>query len=315
MLEIISIYIELAKKVLQVCPQQSWKTQRNFLINPTSVFSLAAPQPPKVTWIISPEQAEETITCYCCCCLVAELCPTLCDPVACSLPGSSVHGISQAGILEWVAVPFFMGSSWPRSWTSVPCIGRRILYHWVTWEAQRISCLCLKAHWSTLLSSPPQISPWPEPELWDSDRRGFCSKGYLPQGHLPSVALNLPWWASLVGFPGGSDDNLPAMRKRGFSSWVGKIPWRRERLPTPVFWSGEFHGQKLGRLQSRGSKRVGHSSATKQWLSLPSHEDPSYLTNRVTFAKHLASVSVQITLVLFYSESHLLLVIWSLQHK
>ena len=51
-------YIELAKKVLQVCPQQPWKTQRNFLINPTSVFSLAAPQPPKVTWIISPEQAE-----------------------------------------------------------------------------------------------------------------------------------------------------------------------------------------------------------------------------------------------------------------
>ena len=91
-----------------------------------------------------------------------------------------------------------MGSSWPRNWTSVPCIGRRILYHWVTWEAQRISCLCLKAHWSTLLSSPPQISPWPEPELWDSDCRGFCSKGYLPQGHLPSVALNLPWWASLV---------------------------------------------------------------------------------------------------------------------
>ena len=37
---------------------------------------------------------------------VAQLCPTLCDPVDCSLPGSSVHGILQARILEWVAIPF-----------------------------------------------------------------------------------------------------------------------------------------------------------------------------------------------------------------
>ena len=35
--------------------------------------------------------------------------------------------------------------------------------------------------------------------------------------------------------------NLPAMRGPGFDPWVGKIPWRRERLPTPVFWPGEFH--------------------------------------------------------------------------
>ena len=37
--------------------------------------------------------------------------PTLCDPMGCSPPGSSVHGISQAGIMEWVAVSFFRGSS------------------------------------------------------------------------------------------------------------------------------------------------------------------------------------------------------------
>ena len=36
--------------------------------------------------------------------------------------------------------------------------------------------------------------------------------------------------------------NLPAMWRAGFDLWVGKIPWRRERLPTPVFWPGEFHG-------------------------------------------------------------------------
>ena len=36
--------------------------------------------------------------------------------------------------------------------------------------------------------------------------------------------------------------NPPAMRRPWFNSWVGKISWRRERLPTPVFWPGEFHG-------------------------------------------------------------------------
>ena len=45
-----------------------------------------------------------------CCCLVAKSCLTLCDPMDCSLPGSSVHGISQTRILEWVAIPFSKGS-------------------------------------------------------------------------------------------------------------------------------------------------------------------------------------------------------------
>ena len=43
--------------------------------------------------------------------LVAQLCPTLCDAMDCSLPGSSIHGIIQARILEWVAIPFSRGSS------------------------------------------------------------------------------------------------------------------------------------------------------------------------------------------------------------
>ena len=63
------------------------------------------------------------------CCLVPKLCPTLCDHMDCSRPGSSVHVILQARILEWVVSSFFRGSSWPRDRTCVFCIGRRILYH------------------------------------------------------------------------------------------------------------------------------------------------------------------------------------------
>ena len=47
-------------------------------------------------------------------CLVAQSCPTLFDPMDCSLLGSSVHGILQAGILEWVAMPSLRRSSRPR---------------------------------------------------------------------------------------------------------------------------------------------------------------------------------------------------------
>ena len=57
---------------------------------------------------------------------VAQSCPTLCDPVDCSLLDSSVHGILQARILEWVAISFSRGSSQPRDRTRVSCIaGRR----------------------------------------------------------------------------------------------------------------------------------------------------------------------------------------------
>ena len=52
-------------------------------------------------------------------CLVAQSCPTLCDPMDCVRPGSSVHGILQERILEWVAMPSSGGSSQPRDGTQV----------------------------------------------------------------------------------------------------------------------------------------------------------------------------------------------------
>ena len=71
----------------------------------------------------------------CFCCLVTQSCPALYDPMDCSLPDSSVHGISQARILKWVAIFFSRRSSWPRDWTWISCIGRQFLYCWATREA------------------------------------------------------------------------------------------------------------------------------------------------------------------------------------
>ena len=56
---------------------------------------------------------------------VARSCPTLCDPMDGSLPGSTVHGILQARILEWAAISFSRGSSQPRDQTQVSCIADR----------------------------------------------------------------------------------------------------------------------------------------------------------------------------------------------
>ena len=69
-------------------------------------------------------------------CLVAKLCPTLCDPMDCSPLGSSVHRDFQARILEWVATPTSRGSSQPRNRTQVSHIAGRFFTVWGTrhWE-------------------------------------------------------------------------------------------------------------------------------------------------------------------------------------
>ena len=62
--------------------------------------------------------------------LVTQSSPTLCDPMDCSPPGSSVLEPYQAGMLEWVAIPFSRGSSQPRAWTQVSCIAGRFFTVW-----------------------------------------------------------------------------------------------------------------------------------------------------------------------------------------
>ena len=72
------------------------------------------------------------------CVLVTQSCLTLCDSMDCSLPGSSVHGIFQARILEWVAISFSRGSSRPRDQTQVFCIAGRFFTIRTTREAHSL---------------------------------------------------------------------------------------------------------------------------------------------------------------------------------
>ena len=131
--------------------------------------------------------------------------------------GSSIHGILQGRILEWVAIPFFRGSSWPRDQT-------RVL-------AQLVKNLqqCRR----------PWFDSWVRKIPWRRDR--------------------LPTPVSL-GFPRGSDGKVSNCN----AGDLGLISWRREQLTTPVLWPGEFHGQRslAGYIQSMGLQRVGHNWVT-----------------------------------------------------
>ena len=118
----------------------------------------------------------------CCLCVCQSLsCVWICDPMDCSPPGSSVQGILQARVLEWVTISFSGGSSWSRDWTHISCIASRFFTVWVTKEAPSVF-RCYKhsvvgeeteAHWlptpglylpvqglayTLLLSTPSKIS-------------------------------------------------------------------------------------------------------------------------------------------------------------
>ena len=126
---------------------------------------------------------------------VAQLCQTLSDPMDCSLPGSSVHGIFQAGVLEWGAIAF--------------------------------SRQCRR----------PQFNSWVGKIPWRRDR-------------LPTPVF--------LGFPGGSDikeSTYNAAGRPGFHPWVGKIPWSKAWQSTPVFLPGESPWtEEPDRLPSIGSQ-------------------------------------------------------------
>ena len=112
----------------------------------------------------------------------------LCNPIEYSLPGSSVHGILQARILEWVAMPSSRGSFQPRYRTCICCIssiGRWILYHWAACEA-----LSLPKFSSVQFSSVTQSCP----TLCDSMK---LSTPGLPVHHqLPKSTQTHEHWVS-----------------------------------------------------------------------------------------------------------------------
>ena len=150
---------------------------------------------PAVTLITLPEMISPLMFLILCCfCLfvvdlVTQLCLTLWEPMDCSPPGSSVHGISQTRILEWVAISYSRGSSRPRDGTRISCdsciscVGRQILSCWVShWVPSRVAYLLSNTVRSLIVPVfpylPPLLRQWAPRgldynQLWFSHGRSY----------------------------------------------------------------------------------------------------------------------------------------------
>ena len=111
--------------------------------------------------------------------------PTLCDPMYCTLPNSSVHGILQARILEWVAMPSSRGSSWPRDWTYCSFIAGRFF----TAEplGKPLRCFAAAAAAKSLQSCPTLCDPR------DGSPPGSAIPGILQARTLEWVAISFSY--------------------------------------------------------------------------------------------------------------------------
>ena len=153
---------------------------------------------------------------------VIQPCLTLCDPMDCSLLGSSVHGILQARILEWVAIPFPTGSSWPRDQIWVSCIAGRFFTVWTTREILKL-----------VINTIPHIIISIELARW------------LLVGPLILKNYICIFLANLRGFPSGWVGKESACNAGDVGSVPGlgrSLGW--EWQPTPVFLPGKLHGQR-----------------------------------------------------------------------
>ena len=130
---------------------------------------------PTAAWTCAPA--------VCVCAQSRQSCLTLQDTMDCSSPGSSVHGIFQTRILEWVAISFSSGPSQPRDWTCVSCTAGGFFTHWAPWEAYTPAThnkYSLHSHHFTLRLS--KISPsltlgFTTGLVWPMECEHMCTRG------------------------------------------------------------------------------------------------------------------------------------------
>ena len=161
---------------------------------------------------------------------VAQLCPTLCDPMDCSPPGSSVHGIFWARILEWVAISFSRESSCPRDRTQVSHIAGRRFNLWATREA-----LSKK---KGLTNIPDKLLP---KYIWSSGDDGLWG----PEMHQAGPSLG--------------KDLLPTSRDKGIFQGMPQL--QRAVLPKVMSFP---EGQPTSRDWDRVIKSQPHQHNTGQ---------------------------------------------------
>ena len=186
---------------------------------------------------------------------VSQSCPTLSDPMDCSPPGSSVHGIFQARVLEWgaIALSGSVSQSCPNLCDLMDC----------SRQAPLMSPALAGGFFNHYhhLRSPFYTQDFPDSSADEESACNAEDSSSIPgSGRSPGEGTGYPLpysWTSLVV---QSVKNPPAKQVTWFDLWVGKIPWRRAWQPTPAFlpgdspWTGE-----PGMLWSMVLQTVGHN--------------------------------------------------------
>ena len=189
------------------------------------------------------------IVCVCVHALVTQLCPIVIDPVDCSQPGSSVHGILQARILQWVSIPFSKGSSWPRDQNWDSCIAGRFFIIWATREDPnwvRASRLYILGEGN---GTPLQYS---------------CLKNPMDRG---------AWWAAVHGVA----KSQTRLSDFTFTFYFHALEREMATHSSVLAWRIPGMGQPAG-LPSMGSHRVRHD-----WSDLAASAAVYILTATCTF--------------------------------
>ena len=154
-----------------------------------------------------------------------------------SLPGSTVHGILWARILEWIDMPFSKRFSWPRDRTQVSYIAGRFLTIWTTREARDHSQVKLNTERLTTKHKLPLGF------LGGASGKDPTCQSRRPKRHASLVAQTIKTHLEC--------------RKPRFDHCVRKLPWRRECQPISVFLLWEVRGQ--------GSLVVSSPCGPKEW--------------------------------------------------
>ena len=172
-------------------------------------------------------------------CVCAQWCSTLCDPVDCSPPGSAVHGICQARILEQVAISHSRGSSQPKDRTCVSCVSCIGLLC-----VSNLSLLSLKKSSDTESRKDP---PWIQDDFYLDVLNYICRVPISESGPVHR------YWRSVLGhsvlrtlftFPGGSGGKESAcnVEDLGWIPGSGRSPGERNGYSLQYFCLGEVHG-------------------------------------------------------------------------
>ena len=153
------------------------------------------------------------------------MCLTLCNPMDCRPTGSSVHGISQARILEWVAVSFSRGSSWPRK-ICVSCIGKWILYHRAIWEAPCPNSIRKNQRGSQDFGLSGKDNPFPSHII--EDKRGILKFHCYP-AHMRWLFLSTLGWLRRSPMEYSRPAKTKSLNKiQCLISWYTKVQFSRE---------------------------------------------------------------------------------------